>query len=146
MKYKTIYDFILTLMKKEWVFNVFEESAEKTFNLNKLISATHNNKGSIPLLDEPCKALMMKWKAENMLMDKLTKQMKALTLTLKIALTVSASASSYLSVAVPQPAIAYTSQMNFSAPAAAAAVTGNLRSAVTALSLNQCAFCQLEGY
>ena len=79
-------------------------------------------------------------------MNKLTKQMKTLTLILKIASAASASASSYPSVAVHQPAVAYTSQINFSVPAAAAAAVGNLRSAVTALSPNQCAFCQLEGH
>ena len=79
-------------------------------------------------------------------MNKLAKQMETLTLALKIASTVSASAPPYPSVAVPQPAVAYTSQMNFGAPAAAVAAAGNLRSAVAALGPNQCAFCQLEGH
>ena len=146
MKYETIYGFVLTSMEEEWILNAFKRSAEKASDLNKLVSATHNNKDPIPLLNEPHKASVVKWKAENMSVNKLTKQMKALTLTLKIALTVSASASSYPPVTVPQPAIAYTPQMNFSAPATAAAAVGNLRSAVAALGPNQCAFCQLEGH
>ena len=72
--------------------------------------------------------------------------MEVLTLTLKIALTALASVSLYLSIAVPQPAVVYTSQMNFDAPAAAVAAVGNLRFAVTALGPNQYAFCQLEGH
>ena len=60
MKYKTIYGFVLTLMEKEQVFNALEESAERTFNLNKLVSAICNNKSSIPLLNEPHKAPVMK--------------------------------------------------------------------------------------
>ena len=72
--------------------------------------------------------------------------MEALTLALKIAFTVSALILSYSFVAVPQPAIAYISQTNFSASAAAVVAAGNLRSAVAALGPNQCAFCQLEGY
>ena len=44
MKYKTIYDFVLTLMKKEQILNVFEKSAERASDLNKLVSATCNNK------------------------------------------------------------------------------------------------------
>ena len=100
MKYKTIYDFILTSIKKKWVFNAFKKSAEKVSDLNKLISATCNDKDSISLLNEPCKTSMMKWKVKDMLMDKLMKQMEALTLTLKITLTTSASVSLYSSVAV----------------------------------------------
>ena len=146
MKYKTIYDFILISMEKEQVLNAFEKSAEKTSDLNKLVSAIYNDKDPIPLLNEPHKASMMKWKVKDMLMDKLVKQMEALTLALKIALTASASAPSYPPVAVPQPAIAYTSQTNFSASVAAAAAAGNLRSAVAALGPNQCAFCWLEGH
>ena len=72
--------------------------------------------------------------------------MEALTLTLKIALTASASASLYSSVAVPQPAVVYILWMNFNVLTAAAATVRNLRSAVTILSSNQCAFCQLEDY
>ena len=109
--------------------------------MDKLVSAICNDKGSIPLLNESCKASVVKWKVENMLMDKLVKQMEALTLTLKIALTVSASASSYPSVAVSQSAVVYISQTNFSALAAAAAAAENLKSAVAVLGLNQCAFC-----
>ena len=60
MKYETIYDFILALVKKEQILNAFKESAEKAFNLNKLVSATHNDKDPIPLLNEPCKASVMK--------------------------------------------------------------------------------------
>ena len=146
MKYETIYNFILTSVKKEQIFNTFEESAEKIFNLNKLISVICNNKDLISLLNELCKAPVVKWKIENMSVDKLIKQMKALTLTLKIAPTASVSASSYPSVAVPQPAVVYTPWMNFGALTAAAAAVGNLRSAVVALGLNQCAFCQLEGH
>ena len=141
MKYKTIYDFILASVKKEQIFNAFERFAEKTSDLNKLVSATHNDKGSIPLLDEPHKALVMKWKMENTSINKLAKQMEALTLTLKITLSASALAPPYPSVTVPQPAIAYTSQTNFSAPAAAAVTVRNLRSAAAALSPNQYAFC-----
>ena len=146
MKYEIIYEFILILMKKEWIFNVFEKSAEKTSDLNKLISATCNNKSPIPLLNEPCKTPVVKWKTENMSVDKLMKQMKVLILALKITLMISASAPSYSSVAVSQSAVAYTSQMNFSALAAAVAAVGNFRSAVTVLGSNQCAFCWLEGY
>ena len=146
MKYKTIYDFILISVKKEWVFNAFEKSAEKVFDLDKLVSATHNNKDPIPLLNEPCKAPVVKWKVENTSVDKLMKQMEVLTLALKIAPSASASASSYLSVAVPQPAVAYTPQTNFDAPAATVVAAGNLRSAVTALGLNQYAFCWLKGH
>ena len=108
MKYKTIYEFILTLMKEEWVFNVFEESAEKTFDLNKLVSATCNDKGLNSLLNKSCKALMMKWKVKDILMNKLTKQMKVLILTLKIASAALVSASLYPFVAVHQPAVVYT--------------------------------------
>ena len=79
---------------------------------------------------------MMKWKTEDMSVDKLTKQIETLILALKIAPTASASASSYPSVAVPQPAVAYTPWMNFSAPAAAAAAVGNLRSAAAVLGPN----------
>ena len=136
MKYKTIYDFILTLMKKKWIFNTFKKSVKKTSNLNKLISITCNNKDSIPLLNEPCKAPVVKWKIEDISVDKLVKQMEALTLILKIAPTASAPAPPYPPITVPQPAIAYTSQTNFSALAAAAA----------ALGPNQYAFCQLEGH
>ena len=146
IKYKIIYDFVLTLMKKEWIFNAFKKSAKKTFNLNKLIFITCNNKGSILLLNEPHKVSVVKWKVKNMLMNKLVKQIKVLTLTLKITLTVSISASLYSSVAVPQPAVVYTSQMNFSALAAAAAAAENLKSVVAALGSNQCAFCWLEGH
>ena len=146
MKYKTIYDFILTLVKKEQVLNTLKESTERIFDLNKLVSATHNNKDSISLLNESCKTSVMKWKAEDISVDKLTKQMKALTLTLKITLTVSVSASSYSSVAVPQPAVVYTLWTNFSASAITAAAAGNLRSAAAALGPNQCAFCWLEGH
>ena len=60
IKYKTIYGFILTSVKKEQVFNAFEESAEKISDLNKLISATCNDKDSILLLNELCKASMVK--------------------------------------------------------------------------------------
>ena len=60
MKYETIYGFVLTLMKKKQVLNALEKSAEKISDLNKLVSATHNNKDSIPLLDKFCKASMMK--------------------------------------------------------------------------------------
>ena len=146
MKYETIYGFILTLMKKEWVFNALEGFTEKISDLNKLVSATYNDKGPISLLNEPCKASVMKWKMKNTLINKLMKQIKALTLTLKIASAVSASTSLYLFVAVHQPAVVYTSQTNFDALAAAAAAAGNLRSAVAALNPNQCAFCQLEGH
>ena len=146
MKYETIYDFILTSVKEEQILNALEESAEKVFDLNKLVSATYNNKGPISLLNEPCKASVVKWKAEDTSVNKLIKQMKTLILTLKIIFTVSASASLYLSVTVPQPAVVYTSQMNFSVSAAAAAAVRNLRSAVVALGPNQCAFCQLEGH
>ena len=147
MKYETIYDFVLALMEKEWVFNAFKESAKKISDLNKLVSAICNNKDPILLLNEPHKISVMKWKVKNMSVDKLIKQMEALTLALKIALTVSASALLYPSVTVPQPAVAYTLQMNFNAlVTAAAAAAENLRSAVTALGLNQCAFCWLEGH
>ena len=146
MKYKTIYDFVLILMEKKQVFNALKESAEKTSDLDKLISAIYNNKDSIPLLNEPCKASVVKWKVEDTLMNKLIKQMEALILALKIAPTASAPAPPYLSVTVPQPAIAYTPQTNFGALAAAAAAAGNLRSAAAALGPNQCAFCQLEGH
>ena len=60
MKYETIYDFVLTSVKKEQILNVFEKSTERVFDLNKLVSATCNNKGPIPLLNEPCKVSMMK--------------------------------------------------------------------------------------
>ena len=100
MKYEIIYDFVLALMEKEWVFNAFEGSAEKISDLNKLVSATHNNKGPIPFLNKPYKVSVMKWKVENISVNKLAKQIKTLTLTLKIALTTSTSVSSYLSVAV----------------------------------------------
>ena len=60
MKYKIIYDFILTLVKEEQVFNVFEKFIEKISDLNKLVSVTHNDKGSIPLLNEPHKVLVVK--------------------------------------------------------------------------------------
>ena len=60
MKYKTIYGFILTSVEKEQVLNVFKESTEKVSDLNKLVSVTHNDKGLIFLLDEPCKASVMK--------------------------------------------------------------------------------------
>ena len=79
-------------------------------------------------------------------MNKLMKQMEALILTLKIVLIISVSVLSYSSVAVPQPAVAYTSWINFNALMAAVAAVGNLRSAVAALGPNQCAFCQLEGH
>ena len=146
MKYEIIYDFVLTLMEKEWIFNAFKKSVEKISDLNKLVSATHNNKDSISLLNESCKVPVVKWKVKNTLMNKLMKQMKALILTLKIVFTVSVSALLYPSVAVPQPAIAYIPQMNFSALMTAAAVVGNLRSAVAALGPNQCAFYWLEGH
>ena len=146
MKYKNIYNFILILMKKEWILNAFEKSAEKVSDLNKLVSVTHNNKNSISFLNESCKTSVMKWKAEDMSVNKLMKQMKVLTLTLKIVSTVSASASLYPSVAMPQPAVAYSSQTNFNALVAAVAAAGNLRSAAVILSLNQCVFCQLEGH
>ena len=81
-----------------------------------------------------------------MLVNKLAKQMKVLTLVLKIIPAVSVSASLYPSVAMPQPAIVYTSQTNFNAPAAAAVIVGNLRFTVTVLNSNQCAFCQLKGH
>ena len=74
------------------------------------------------------------------------KQMKTLILILKIVSAVSASVSLYSFVAVPQPAVVYTSQINFDVSAAAVAAVGNLRSAVTALGSNQYAFCQLEGH
>lgn len=73
MKYKTIYNFVLTLMKEKQVLNAFEESAEKTSDLNKLVSATHNDKGLISLLDKPHKASVVKWKADDILMNKLAK-------------------------------------------------------------------------
>ena len=146
IKYKTIYDFILISVEKEQIFNVFKESAEKVFDLNRLVSATHNDKNLISLLDKLYKASVMKWKIKNTLVNKLTKQMKVLTLTLKIILTVLVSASSYFSVAVPQPAIAYILQTNFSASAAAVMAVRNLRSAAVALDPNQCAFYWLEGY
>ena len=47
-------------MKEEQVFNALEEFTEKISDLNKLVSATHNDKDSIPLLDEPHKASVMK--------------------------------------------------------------------------------------
>ena len=47
-------------MKKEQVLNVFEEFIEKVSDLNKLVSATCNDKGPIPLLDESHKASMVK--------------------------------------------------------------------------------------
>ena len=146
MKYETIYEFILTSMKEEQVLNAFEESAERASDLNKLVSVTCNDKGPIPLLNEPCKTPMVKWKAEDTSVDKLAKQIKVLTLALKIALMTSAPAPPYPSVAVPQPAIVYTPQTNFDALVAAAAAVGNLRSAVAALGPNQCAFCWLEGH
>ena len=133
-------------MKEEQVLNVFEESAERASDLNKLVSVTCNDKGPIPLLDEPCKAPVVKWKVEDTSVDKLINQMKALTLALKIAPMISASAPSYPPVVVSQPAVVYTSWMNFGALAAAAAAAGNLKSAVIALGPNQCAFCQLEGH
>ena len=73
MKYKTIYDFILILMKKEYILNIFKESVKKISDLNKLVSATHNNKNSNPLLNESHKAPVMKWKAENTSVNKLMK-------------------------------------------------------------------------
>ena len=146
MKYETIYDFVLILMKKEWILNTFEKSAEKTFNLNKLVSATYNDKDSISLLNEPYKASVVKWKVKDISVNKLMKQMKVLILILKIVLTASALASLYPLVAVPQPAIVYTLQMNFSALTAAVTAVRNLKSAVAALGPNQCAFCWLEGY
>ena len=73
MKYKTIYRFILTSVKKEQIFNAFEESAEKVFDLNKLVSVTHNDKGPISLLNEPCKVSVVKWKVEDTSVNKLVK-------------------------------------------------------------------------
>ena len=146
IKYEIIYEFVLTSVKKEQVFNAFKKFAEKIFNLNKLISATCNNKSSISLLNESHKTSVVKWKVKNMSVNKLIKQMKALILALKITLMISASISSYPSVAVPQPAVVYISQMNFDAPAVAMVAAGNLKSAVTALGPNQCAFCWLEGH
>ena len=133
-------------MKKEQILNAFKEFTEKAFDLNKLVSATYNDKDSIPLLNEPHKVPVVKWKVEDTSVNKLIKQMKVLTLILKIALTASASASSYPSVAVYQPAIVYTSWINFSTSTTAAAAVRNLRSTVTALGLNQCAFCQLNSH
>ena len=69
-------------------------------------------------------------------MNKLMKQMKVLTLILKIVFTVSVSVLLYFSVAVPQPAVAYISQTNFSALAAAVMAVGNLRFTVAALDSN----------
>ena len=146
MKYEIIYRFVLTLIKKEWIFNAFEKSAEKVSDLNKLVSAICNDKSLISLLDELCKASMMKWKVEDMLMNKLMKQMEALILALKIAFIISVLASSYSSVAVPQPAVAYTLWMNFGALVTAVVAAGNLRSAVVTLGPNQCVFCWLEGH
>ena len=100
MKYETIYEFVLTSVKKKQILNILEESIKKISDLNKLVSVTHNDKDPISLLNEPHKALMMKWKTEDMSVDKLMKQMKVLILALKITFTVSASASLYPSVAV----------------------------------------------
>ena len=146
MKYKIIYNFILTLIKKEWIFNAFEESAEKTFHLNKLISATHNNKNPILFLNKSHKTPVVKWKMKNMSVNKLMKQMKTLILTLKITFSASVLASSYSFVAVSQPTVVYILQTNFSVSTAAVTAAGNLKSTVTTLGPNQCAFCWLEGY
>ena len=73
IKYEIIYEFVLILMKKKQVFNAFEKSAERVSDLNKLVSATCNDKGSIFLLNELCKASVMKWKMKNILMNKLMK-------------------------------------------------------------------------
>ena len=59
MKYKIIYNFILTSVKKEQVFNAFKKFAEKISDLNKLVSVTNNNKDSIPLLNEFYKTSVM---------------------------------------------------------------------------------------
>ena len=72
--------------------------------------------------------------------------MKMLILILKIILTISISILLYSFVAVPQPAIAYISQINLSVLTTAAAVVRNLKSAVTVLNSNQCAFCQLKSH
>ena len=51
---------MLISVKKKQILNTFKESTEKVSDLNKLISATHNDKDPIPLLNEPHKASVMK--------------------------------------------------------------------------------------
>ena len=73
IKYKTIYDFILTSVKEKQILNAFKEFIKKTSDLNKLIFATCNNKDLISLLNEFYKVSMMKWKTKNTSVNKLIK-------------------------------------------------------------------------
>lgn len=89
----------------------------------------------------------MEWKAEEISVDKLVKQMEALTLTLKIVpAQATPSTLSYAPPPAPLPAPTYTVRPNATAPASTASGVGNLRSAATGLGANQCAFCRLEGH